>query len=336
MAKESSRRPTVRDVAAVAGVSRGTVSRVLNGGHWVSPEARQAVERAIEQTGYQINQMARGLATGRSNAVAFILTEPHGLLFSDPNFATILVGVAQNLSAQDVSLVLLVAGSPAERDRAVSFVTGGHVDGVLIVSPHKERALPNRLAQAGVPIVVAGSEQDFDGDVSFVAADNVQGGRDATRVLIDRGCRRIAMITGPMDVSGGPDRLEGFKQALGGRFDPDLVVHGDWSAESGRAGMAELLRRDPTIDGLFAGNDAMASEAIAVLHEAGRRIPDDVAVVGFDDNIFALQTDPPLTTMRQPYDRITAEMARLVLAQIAGAGPSSIHLRVTLVRRQSA
>jgi DNA-binding LacI/PurR family transcriptional regulator len=334
--ESSAKRPTVRDVAAAAGVSRGTVSRVLNGGHWVSPEAREAVEKAIAATGYQVNQLARGLATGRTNSVAFILTEPHGLLFSDPNFATILVGVAQNLALRDVALVLLVAGSPAERDRAVNFVMSGHVDGVIIVSPHKERALPDRLAQAGVPIVVGGSERDFDGDVSFVGADNVQGGREATRVLLDRGCRRIAMITGPMDTSGGPERLEGYKQALGDLYDPKRVVHGDWSVESGRAGMEELLRRDPDLDGLFGGNDAMAAAAIEVLREHGLKVPDDVSVMGFDDNVYAVQADPPLTTMRQPYDRITSEMVRVLMAQLAGEGPTSVHLRTTLVRRASA
>ncbi|MDR1808595.1 MAG: LacI family transcriptional regulator [Propionibacteriaceae bacterium] len=330
------RRPTVRDVAAAAGVSRGTVSRVLNGGRWVSPEARAAVDRAIAETGYRVNPLARGLATGRTGSVAFLLTEPQQLLFEDPNFATLLIGTTQALAAQDLALVLLVAGSLAERDRAVAFMTGGHVDGVILVSPHKDNLLPRQLSRAGVPVVVAGSPRDYDAHASFVGADNVAGGRTATRCLLDRGCRRIATITGPLDTSGGPERLAGYRAALGENYDERLVVHGDWSPESGRAGMAELLAREPDLDGLFAGNDAMASGALATLAAAGRRVPDDVAVVGFDDNRYALATTPALTTLHQPYDAITAEMVRLIIGQIRGEPPRTVHLDVTLVRRQSA
>jgi DNA-binding LacI/PurR family transcriptional regulator len=336
MAKDLGRRPTVRDVAAAAGVSRGTVSRVLNGGHWVSPDARAAVERAIKETGYRINPLARGLATGRAGSVAFLLTEPHQLLFEDPNFATQLIGATQHLTANGMALVLLVAGTPAERTHAINFVTGGHVDGVLLISPHKDNDLPRQLAAADVPLVVSGSPRDFDADASFVGADNVRGAREATRYLLDRGCRRIAMITGPMDTSGGPERLEGYQDALGAAFDARLVAHGDWSPASGRAGMEELLSREPDLDGLFAANDAMASAAVAVLQESGRTVPGDVAVIGFDDSRFATATTPTLTTMRQPFDRITAEMVRVLLDQIAGGGTSTVRLKVTLVRRESA
>ncbi|MDR1513084.1 MAG: LacI family transcriptional regulator, partial [Propionibacteriaceae bacterium] len=279
MVQQSGRRPTVRDVAAAAGVSRGTVSRFLNGGLWVSPAAREAVERAIAETGYRVNPLARSLATGRANSVAFLLTEPHELLFEDPNFATLLIGCTQALAEQGVALVLLVAGTDPERERAIEFVTGAHVDGVILVSPHRDNFLLERLAGSQLPIVVSGSPRDFNADVSFVGADGVRGGRTVTQILVERGCRRVGMITGPMDTSGGPERLRGFQEALGDRFDPALVVHGDWSPASGRAGMAELLARAPDLDGLFGGNDAMAAGAIAVLQEAGRSVPDDVAVV---------------------------------------------------------
>ncbi|HYP74058.1 MAG TPA: LacI family DNA-binding transcriptional regulator, partial [Microbacterium sp.] len=131
---DNSRRPTIRDVAAVAGVSHGTVSRVINGGHWVSPEARAAVEEAIRTTGYTTNHAARSLATGRSGSLAFLLTEPQHLLFSDPTFALLLRGAAERLAQRSMTLVLLVAGTPAERESVAHFIRAGHVDGVLLIS----------------------------------------------------------------------------------------------------------------------------------------------------------------------------------------------------------
>src|SRR3954451_22795868 len=147
------KRPTIRDVAREAGVSYATVSRVLNGREWVSPDAARAVREAIERTGYTANQHARSLATGRSGSVAFLLTEPQHLLFEDPNFSILLRGVAQALSDRELTLILMIAATPAERHRAVTYLGGGHVDGVLLVSPHSGDPLLDRLVQAEIPIV---------------------------------------------------------------------------------------------------------------------------------------------------------------------------------------
>ena len=135
------RKPTIRDVAAAAGVSRGTVSRVINGGHWVSPDARSAVEDAIRRTGYTANHAARSLATGRSGSLAFLLTEPQHLLFQDPTFALLLRGAAEALAQRSMTLVLLVAGTPAERAGIATFVGAGHVDGVLLISSELDELL---------------------------------------------------------------------------------------------------------------------------------------------------------------------------------------------------
>lgn len=330
------RRPTIRDVATVAGVSRGTVSRVINGGHWVSPEARTAVEHAIRATGYRVNRHARALVTGRANSLAFLLTEPQQRLFADPNFAILLHGAAEAVAARGLTLVLMVAGSPAERENAAAYVTAGHVDGVLLISTHEKDPLIGSLLDEQVPIVACGIPLGYADRVASVSVDEVGGARAAVAHLLAAGRRRVATVTGPLDTSGGRLRLEGYRTELGDRFDPALVAQGDYGADSGAAAMAELLDRAPDLDAVFVASDLMAAGALATLRQRGRRVPDDVAVVGFDDSGLAATLDPPLTTMRQPFDRISAEMVSLLLDVIDGAPHTSVTMPATLTRRRSA
>ncbi|PSL39322.1 LacI family transcriptional regulator [Labedella gwakjiensis] len=331
------RRPTVSHVAAEAGVSRGTVSRYLNGGHWVSPEAEAAVAAAIRKTGYRINPHARSLATQRTNSVAFLLTETFERLFEDPNFARLMRATSAALAERDVSLVFILAGSPAERRRARDFITQGHVDGVLLVSSHQgEPGLIEEIHRAGVPIIACGVPLGFERKLGWVAADDEAGAREMTAYLRSLGRSRIATIAGPRDTSGGVQRLVGFRSELGDDFDADLVEHGDYSEASGRAAMSALLDRDPTIDAVFAANDLMAAGALAVLAERGISVPERIAVGGFDDAAVATETRPALTTMRQPFDRISQEMVRLLLQVIGGEKPAAITLPTELVVRDSA
>ncbi|WP_208020620.1 LacI family DNA-binding transcriptional regulator [Labedella phragmitis] len=331
------RRPTVSDVAAEAGVSRGTVSRYLNGGHWVSPEAEAAVAAAIRKTGYRINPHARSLATQRTNSVAFLLTESFERLFEDPNFARLMRGTSAALAERDVSLVFILAGSDVERRRARDFITQGHVDGVLLVSSHAgEPGLIEEIHRAGVPIIACGIPLGFERKLGWVAADDATGAREMTAHLRSLGRARIATIAGPRDTSGGIQRLTGFREELGEAFDPDLVEHGDYSRRSGRAAMAALLEREPGIDAVFAANDLMAAGALAELAERGIAVPGQIAVGGFDDAAVAAETTPTLTTMRQPFDRISQEMVRLLLEVIAGGIPAKITLPTDLVVRDSA
>ncbi|NLP82359.1 LacI family transcriptional regulator [Microbacterium sp. CFH 90308] len=330
------RKPTIRDVAAAAGVSRGTVSRVINGGHWVSPDARVAVEEAIRRTGYTANHAARSLATGRAGSLAFLLTEPQHLLFDDPTFALLLRGAAEALAQRSMTLVLLVAGTPAERANVAHFVGAGHVDGVLLISSHEADPLVEQLLEAGVPTVCCGIPLGHDASVPTVSVDEIGSAREMTRYLRERGHRRIAMIAGPHDTPGGRFRLVGFRDEMGEDFDPDLVEAGDYSQDSGAAAMSRLLERTRDIDAVFAASDLMAAGAIATLREAGLRVPDDIAVAGFDDSGLAATHQPPLTTMRQPWDRLSEEMVSLLLRVIDGAEPEPITLPTTLVRRASA
>jgi DNA-binding LacI/PurR family transcriptional regulator len=329
------RRPTIEDVAAAAGVSRGTVSRVLNGGHYVSPAALESVNRAIKKTGYVVNHHARSLVTQRSQAAAFILSEPQERLFDDPNFGVLLRGCTQALAEHDIGLFLCVAASEAERTRVTRFMAAGHVDGALLISAHAGDPIVGLLEGLGVPVVAIGVPLGHESSIGYVAANDRDGARQMTSYLRSIGRRRIATITGPLDTSGGQQRLEGYRDILGAA-EPALIASGDYSQPSGDAAMTELLSRVPDLDAVFAASDVMALGALAALRRSGRRVPEDVAVGGFDDSPAAVAARPELTTMRQPFARISAEMVRLLLAGIAGDPPSAVILPTELVRRASA
>ncbi|WP_353807628.1 LacI family DNA-binding transcriptional regulator [Agromyces sp. SYSU T00194] len=331
------RRPTIEDVARESGVSRGTVSRVLNGGHWVSDEARIAVEQAIKKTGYRINPHARNLATSRANSIAFLLTESQDRLFEDPNFSALMRGAADALAERDLPLVLIMAGSDDEQRRATDFIMGGHVDGALLVSSHAGREhFLKRLVEGEVPLVSCGIPLGYERRIGYVTADDVGGARDMVAYLREQGRSHIATITGPEDTSGGVGRLAGYREELGDAYDERYVAHGDYSRASGVRAMRELLDRVPDLDAVFVANDVMAAGALEVLRSAGRRVPEDVAVAGFDDAPTATRVSPALTTMRQPFERIAHEMVRMLLDVIDGRPGARMSLPTELVARESA
>ncbi|MFF3615230.1 LacI family DNA-binding transcriptional regulator [Streptomyces sp. NPDC002580] len=332
------RPPTIHDVAREAGVSRGTVSRVLNGGHYVSPTAQEAVNAAIRRTGYVVNRHARSLITGRSDSVGFLLTEPQERFFEDPNFNVLLRGCTQALAAHDVPLLLMLAGTQDERRRITRYITAGHVDGVLLVSSHSGDPVAEELREAGVPLVACGKPIGLGSKVSYVAADDRDGARDMVTHLLSLGRRRIGMVTGPLDTPGGVERLAGYREVLaeaGVEADERLIASGDYSRASGEEGAALLLDRAPDMDAVFVASDLMAQGVLAALRKAGRRVPEDVSVGGFDDSPAATAATPALTTIRQPWDRISSEMVRVLLAQIGGEDPAAVILPTELVRRES-
>jgi DNA-binding LacI/PurR family transcriptional regulator len=329
-------RPTMDDVAAVAGVSRGTISRFLNGGRYVSPAATQAIERAIRQTGYVVNQHARSLVTQRSQSVAFILSEPQRLLFEDPNFNVLLGGCTQALAAHDVTLVLAIAGSQDERKRVSRFVTSGHVDGALLVSAHSGNPIMDELLAKGVPVVACGTPLGHERDLAYVAADDRDGARQMVRYLQERGRHRIATITGPLDTPGGVQRLAGYRDVLPDAPDRFVATAEAYTRTAGEAAMSRLLAQASDLDAVFVASDLLAAGALAALRRAGRRVPEDVAVGGFDDSSVATTVEPALTTIRQPLPRISAEMVRLLLGLIDGESPAAVILPTELVPRDSA
>ncbi len=337
MSQQERRRPTIEDVAREARVSRATVSRVLNGGNWVSEDAAARVRQAIKKTGYRINAHARSLATRRAGSVALLLTESHERFFEDPNFSLIMRSASTALAEREFQLLLILADTTVEQRRAVDFMTAGHVDGALVLSGHRDRlAFLDDLLAAEVPLIAVGAPLGFESRVAFVQAEDVDGARTMTRYLRDSGRRRIAHIAGPQDTSGGTGRLAGYRAELGADYDDGLVAVGDYSRASGVAAMTDLLERGAEFDAVFVANDLMAAGALDVLAQAGRRVPQDVAVGGFDDSPVARQTDPPLTTMRQPFERIAQEMVRVLLEMIDGRSPARVGLPTELVVRGSA
>ncbi len=343
--RPSAARPTLEAVADRAGVSRATASRVLRGASNVSDDARERVLAAAAQLSYSVNRAARSLVTRRSDSVAFLVAENEDRLFNDPYFLGILRGAQAEVGAAGMQLVFVIASSPSDFDQFERYAAGGHVDGVLLISLHGDDELPLRLESMGVPTVLNGRPWEPDSPIYSVDSDNLAGGRLAAQALIAAGRRRIATITGPLDMAVSQDRLAGFRTALAaGGYDLDerFVVEGDFTVEGGARAMAELLARgepgrgSQAPDALFAASDLTALGAMQMLGERGLQVPADIAVVGFDDVRAALFTTPALTTVRQPIDQLGRTMARVLLDRINDAGaPLCTVLPVELVCRGS-
>ena len=331
--------PTLDEVAVLAGVSRATVSRVINDSPRVSPAARKAVEAAVAELRYVPNRMARSLVTRRTDTIALVLSETDTQIFSDPFFARIVRGVSTALADTDLTVVLLAAPDGREQEKAGRYVRRGHVDGVILMSMHAEDVLPGVLTDAHVPLVLFGRPLD-GAAVSYVDADNSGGAVLATRHLVDQGRRRIATVTGPRDMNAGIDRLAGFRAGLeeaGLPLPAPRCTEGDFTEAGGARAMARLLEQAPDLDAVFVASDPMAVGALRVLADSGRRVPDDVAVVGFDDAPVAAGCEPPLTTVAQPLAEMTRELTAVLLRQIDGSREVETRICDThLVRRVSA
>jgi DNA-binding LacI/PurR family transcriptional regulator len=334
----ATRRPTIEDVARVAGVSRSTVSRVLNGGRHVRPEALSKVNSAVGVLGYSVNQAARNLASGRTGSLAFVISEQSEHLFGDPNFGAFVRVFSLELRSRGQHLLVTTAQDYGEETFLGDYLTAGHVDGALFALPREGETLLSRIARSGLPVVVLGQPLGYEQELSWVAVDDEAASFEAVSYLLDRGRSSIGTITGPLNTSSGRHRLEGYRRAVGASQPRSLVATGDWSAASGRLGAQQLLERHPRMDALFAASDLMAAEAMGVLKESGRRIPDDVAVVGFDDSTAAVRAEPPLTTIHQPFEQSAAEAVRILNELIAGVstGPQHVLMPTRLVRRGSA
>lgn len=328
---------TIRDVAREAGVSRGTVSRVLNGGERVSPASQAAVEAAIRRTNYRSNPHARSLATGRANAIGVMLTAPPQHVFTDPTFGVLLRSISDALVATDLALVVLFASDEPERERCLRLLDDGQVDAVIHIAPRADDPMRRELARSAVPVVVFGETGPGETTVWSVVSDDAAGARAAAAHLLEGGARRIATITGAMDTWSGKARLRGFREGLGPHLDATLIEPGDFSRRSAVQGMAALLKAHPDLDAVFVASDLMAHAAAEVLREHGRRIPEDVALVGFDD--LDLEGDSAsacsLSTVRPAMGRIGAALVALAQEAIGGGEPMSVVLPTTLVVRAS-
>ncbi|WP_329192400.1 LacI family DNA-binding transcriptional regulator [Streptomyces sp. NBC_01435] len=337
-------RPTLEAVAARAGVSRATASRVVNGGAGVRKPLVDQVRKAVEELGYVPNHAARTLVTRRNGAVAVIIDEPEFRIFSDPFFSRQIRGISRELTLHDSQLVLLLVEGRGDFDRVARYLAGGHVDGVLAFSLHTDDELPAIIRRFRVPAVYGGRPgrpgAASGPAVPYVDCDNRGGAAEAVRHLVALGRRRIAHIAGPRDQTSALDRVDGYLDVLPDG-DPSLVADGDFTVEGGARAMAELLDRHPGLDAVFAANDLMASGALRVLRERGRSVPDEVALVGFDDMVsIAEATDPPLTTVRQDVEGMGRLMVRMLMDLLSdeagGDDRASVITPTELVRRASA
>ncbi|TQL52694.1 LacI family transcriptional regulator [Subtercola boreus] len=308
--------PTLEMVAALAGVSRATVSRVVNNSPKVSVRVVERVNEAIASLNYVPNRAARTLASRRTRTIALVMPESTAKLFSDPFLASVTQGIALHLADTDYTLTMLIASDDTP-EKTQRYLLGGNVDGALVVSHHSGDHSLGEVSRT-LPVVFGGRPLAAGGALTYyVDVDNYGGARAATEHLLGRGLRQHGTIAGPQDMPPGLDRLAGWRDALDAEgLDSTLVECGDFTPESGAAAMIRMLDRGRPLDALFVANDQMAAGVYSVLHERGLAIPANIAVVGFDDNFYGATATPPLTTVRQPSNEMGAKMAEVLVRVI--------------------
>jgi DNA-binding LacI/PurR family transcriptional regulator len=329
------RKPTLAEVARRAGVSTATASRVLNRSAPVSVSTLARVERAVRELGY-VRHRAPSATARNTGAVSVVVFDDMVHYQSDAFYSRVLLGAEREVVRAGRELVVLTALRHSPRDSLLRFLCGGHVDGVVMVGMRDDDTPAQLVRAAGVPVVCLGGPHLSD-DLPSVDADNKGGAKQAVTHLIKSGRRSIATIAGPRDMVAASDRLTGYRQAMeeAGMEPAGVVCRGDFTASSGEHAMLRLLDRHPDVDAVFAASDMMALGALRALHRLGVRVPDYVAVVGFDDAALARHTVPLLTTVRQPVEEMGARSVVEVLD--AGAvGDRRVVMPTTLVLRDSA
>lgn len=336
MSSRIPRQATLEQVAERAGVSRSAASRAINDAPYVSAATRSAVLRAVRELGYVPNAAARALASNQAGAVVLAVANEQAQLFADPFFAQIALGISAALEETDLDLMLMLAHSVGGRARLQRRLRSPRADGIMLVSLQGDDPVLKAAASSGLPLVVGG--QPLHGTVPwYVDADNKGGAALAVQHLLATGRSRIATISGPQDTQVGVARRQGFCETLIlSGLPADRAETGDFTRAGGASAMDRLLVAYPDIDAVFAASDNMAAGALLSLRAHGRRVPDDVAVVGFDDLPIAQHTDPELTTIQQPIRQLGQQMASQLLQAIAGAEPSSLILPTRLIIRGSA
>ena len=329
---------TLEDVARVAGVSRATASRVVRGDHAVSEERVRAVREAVSALGYIPNRAARSLVTRRTDTVALVVPEPDQRIFSDPFFAITVQAVSQALEDSDIQLVMAFADRAGSHQRLRSFLHDGHVDGAIVASHHQIPGQIETFMRAPIPVVFIGRPATATSSLAWVDVDNREGGRIAARRLLEDGCRAPAIITGTLDMVAAQDRLDGFCQEMEAAGVVPRVIQGSFTHDSGVRAGVELapLIRGGEVDGVFSSSDLMALGAMGVWRGEGIRVPDHVRVVSFDDLEAGALSDPPLTSVTNPAERMGWEATRMLRERLDGGGVEEpVLLPAKLVARVS-
>lgn len=319
---------TLEDIARMGGVSRSTVSRVINGDPNVSEPTRKKVLELIQNIGFQPNLAARGLAVRRTRVIGLVIPTALTSIFSDPYFPLLIQGVASACNVLGYSVMFWLAEPEYERKTVSQVLYNGLIDGVIVASMLMDDPLIERLSESQRPFITIGRHPTND-RLNFVDVDNRTGGYQGVSYILHTGRRRVAMITGPRNMIAGRDRYQGYQDALrerGLHLLPELVAEGKFSDISGYLAMKHLLPHCP--DAVFVASDAMAFAAMRAIQEEGLRIPDDIAVVGFDDIPTSATSTPPLTTVRQPIQRTGSLAAEMLIERIEH--PETQHCRIVL------
>ncbi|GAA3935400.1 LacI family DNA-binding transcriptional regulator [Microbacterium soli] len=328
--------PTLEEVAALAGVSSSTASRVINGSPRVTEETIARVNAAIAKVGYVPNRAARNLASRRTQNVAMVIPEQTAEFFADPYFAEVIQGAAMHASSSDYFLSLLIE-SEHEPHRTRQFLRRGNVDGALVLSHHSASSSYRDLART-LPVVFGVRPPGEYGDaVHVVDVDNVAAGALGTQHLIDRGRRRIATITGPLSTSAGRDRMQGWSDAIAAAgLATGAQEEGDYTPSGGAAAARRLLDADGSFDAVFIASAQMASGALTVFNERGLRVPVDVAVSTVDNNVFSTSSTPRLTTVDVHTSEKGATMMATIIRLISGEQvPAETRVPIDLIVRES-
>jgi LacI family transcriptional regulator len=331
-------RLTLETIGEIAGVSRATVSRVVNDAPGVRPEVRQRVLAVIQETGYQPHSAARSLASNRMDLISLVIPTSTQALFTDPYFPRLIQGVTQSCNENDITMSLFMLHSEDEQERLYPRVLNrGYVDGVILASFDRDDPLVERLENNKMPFIMIGRPHESS-NASYVDVNNEDGAYAAVTHLIRQGKTRIAAITGRQDISSGKDRLDGYKRALSERGFPiveDLIANGRFSELEAYNAMLKLLPHQP--DAVFVASDGMAYGALRALRQENIAVPSEIALVGFDDLPTSATSDPPLTTIRQPIRRM-GKLAVDMLLDIINEGidpPRRLVLPTELIIRQT-
>ncbi len=325
---------TLDELAALSGVSRATVSRVINGGP-VSEPTKRRVLAVLASTNYRPNLAARALASGRSGVIGVVIhLSPH-LLFQDPYFSSLLQGVTDALAEQAVGMMLWL-GNRSKEETLDRILWMGLLDGVIVTASQLDDPLVDGLLASDLPTVLIGHRR-ADRTASYVDVDNIEAADAVTTHLVDLGRQRIGHISGTRGTVAAEDRISGYERAMAraGLSTDGLIVDGSFNKMSGVAAASELLERG--VDAIFCANDATAEGALQSIHGRKLRVPDDVALAGFDDLEFAARLHPPLTSVRQyvPQQGVEAAHTLFQLLRDPGGGPRRVVLPTELVIRQS-
>lgn len=331
---------TLEEIAELAAVSRSTVSRVINNHPNVRPDVRARVWEVVERQGYAPNAAARSLATKRTNILGLLLPQSARDTFTDPFFSLLIPSITETCSQHRRYLMLSMVTADQELEFYRHVLRAGHLDGLIVgVSLMDDPILP-LLINDPLPLVLLGHHPYYP-QANWVDVDSLQCAAEAVSFLIQNGRRRIATITLPLTLIAGLDRRDGYKRALLQHrmpIDPDLIVETESFTNGGYLAMQRLLALPEPPDAVFTASDSLAIGAMAAIRAAGLRVPEDIAVVGFDDQPSAMLADPPLTTVRQPIAELGRRAVELLMALIEGETnrPQHVMLPTSLVMRASA